>query len=511
MMNFCLKKEDIYAIERKNEDALKMLKKALAFTFGIGLIANSYCFFNFSPTVDSTMLVNEEGLWNLSLGRFVIPAYLAIRSKITIPWVIGCLSLFYIALSVYCVCSILKMKSTPEIALVSGVFTVNVSLADNFAAYLHTADFYMFALLLSCLGVYFLKFNFRFGVLWAAICFVGVLGIYQSYISVSAGLITLSVISSLLEKEEWGRIFGYVKKAILSVIISAPLYLLTVKGTQLLFHVEPASSQNGIEQIFSRTPKELLLFIPETYRTLFRALACPYNYTGNLLGIIDVILIICAITMGIVLLRKSKAGMALFVIGVATFPCITSIAVILSLGTSNHMLMYYPYQLVFVAVILVAKHFCAKRNNYVPGIAVVALILANLFINGIVINGAYTQKEVVYESTIIECANILRDIEKIPDYEEGITPVVFVGDFNSSYLNGNRPGLKAYDEWTGFAGSAVTYHGTFSHMARNILGHSINLIEEELDDSLVKDMPQYPNPGYCIYDGEKVIVKIADE
>ena len=185
-------------------NALKQNKKiifcALISTFAWGTIAHGSFFLHNSFSHDS---LNElvpsvmGNSWKIQLGRVFVPIYRLILGEIvTTPWTIGLLSLFYIAIAVFLVAKIFKIKSRSIIVLISGIFVTNISVISITATYIHDLDCYMFALALSVFAVYLWR-KYKKGYLCGAIPICFSLGLYQSFISVTITLIIISLIIDL--------------------------------------------------------------------------------------------------------------------------------------------------------------------------------------------------------------------------------------------------------------------------------------------------------------------------
>ena len=127
-------------------------------TFVWGLLTHSYIFLNGSFSHDSLAAFLEDNSWKIQLGRIFVPAFRAIfRGYITLPWLIGIVSLVCISLSVLFTVKILEIHSKILVFLVSGIFVTNVTVISLAATYMHDFDGYMLALLCAIISVYLWK------------------------------------------------------------------------------------------------------------------------------------------------------------------------------------------------------------------------------------------------------------------------------------------------------------------------------------------------------------------
>ncbi len=134
--------------------------------FIIGLITHGFIFSNFFLSHDA---LNECYLFGpvnyydysvvihkVSLGRFFAPIYdIVFRGPVASPWLVGTLSLLWIALSIYFVCLLFDIESKIEIGIISAIFLTNLSLISDIGSFMNDLDSYAFALLLALLSVYF--------------------------------------------------------------------------------------------------------------------------------------------------------------------------------------------------------------------------------------------------------------------------------------------------------------------------------------------------------------------
>ena len=229
---------------------VKLLKKCMLPTFLLGVAAHAYGFFNFTISHDSLEALYSgaaETEWKISLGRIFVPVYRDItRGMLTSPWMIGMLSLIWIALSVYFIVQLLDFaESKLLIVLTAGVLTVNPVVTALTATFLHDLDVDMFALFLMVAAVWLWKKQ-RNGI-WPGMCLIAVgLGLYQSYLSVVIALIMIICIKDLLEGNRWKEVLLAGGKGVLMVMGGGILYLLLTKGVCYFTGISLSDSYNSI-------------------------------------------------------------------------------------------------------------------------------------------------------------------------------------------------------------------------------------------------------------------------
>ena len=88
------------------------LMYSLCATFIFGMIAHAFRYFNMSFTHDSVYHLTERTLeYQLQLGRFTQYLYVPLRKIYGAPWLIGFISLVYVAIAVYLVVSLFEIKN----------------------------------------------------------------------------------------------------------------------------------------------------------------------------------------------------------------------------------------------------------------------------------------------------------------------------------------------------------------------------------------------------------------
>ena len=106
---------------------------------------------------------------------------------------------------------------------------------------------------------------------------------------------------------------------------------------------------------------------------------------------------------------------------------------------------------------------------------------------------------------------LLEKVEETPGYLPGKTPVVIIGDFNQSYMAGDRTEFQQYADLPGMYASSITYLGAFSNYCSKVLGHPMNLVEaqaveKQLNLIEIGQMPAFPKDGFCkLIDGIMIV------
>ena len=131
-------------------------------------------------------------------------------------------------------------------------------------------------------------------------------------------------------------------------------------------------------------------------------------------------------------------------------------------------------------------------------------------------NGAYVYTKLVYDQSARQMTTIMAKVQQLPGYEEGVTPVAFVGEFTDSAFAYHDPAFSRYEEGDLHqVNSAITYDGTIKWWFQHVMGSSANVVaaQAELDawaeDPRVEAMDTYPNGEYCAMLDGTAVVKIS--
>ena len=242
------------------------------------LLAHGFAFTNLFPNHDSTVLVFDAQWTMYVLGRWAQNFYFPlVRGKIAAPWLIGAFSIVYLALTGYCIASLLHLKKWAA-ALLTGLLGTCASVTAQLATYTYETDAYLLAMLLACAAVWCTE---RLPRLWgyagAAVCLCGCLALYQSYIQFAVGLYLLLLLQRALQGAEWRHWLRQGVRALAALALGTGLYLVSLKVSLAVTGYQLADTGNGLTQLFRLGPAAVLVGIPATYGSFFKTLL---GYSG---------------------------------------------------------------------------------------------------------------------------------------------------------------------------------------------------------------------------------------
>lgn len=516
-------------MKTKGNDWLEQNRKQLCFAliavFIWGLAAHGYGFLNNSFSHDS--LTEFDGAdwsntWKIKLGRFVIPFYRAVfRTELTLPWLIGLLSLLWIGLAVFLVGKLFKMESKALVFATAGIFTVNLTAAATASTYLHDFDCDMFALLcavgaVSCWD----SGNIRNLLPGAALVALS-LGIYQSFLSVTIVLVMFISIFALFDGETFRNVLLRGMKAIGMLLLGCVVYYLMMQLVLAATGISLSSGgTNSLDQALKLTPYSLLRLTVYAYFDCAAWLWNPFSVYPELVanGITVLLLAVTAACAVVGLCRKQMGWLEklLCLVLFGLLPLGMNLMYVLT-GGAVHYLMVYAVWLFYLLSLLMAR-WLGEQTKKLKWLDWGTLLLVFLLMYGNVqtANALYLKKDMEQDAFHSMMTRIVYRMEDCDGYVSGETPVVFVG--RPEQLQEAMPGFEKYTGITGqhqveTADTRIEYR--IRRYFRYILGAKDVMAEEAVwnamqNDPRVTAMPRYPQDGCtAILDGV-LVVKLGE-
>lgn len=498
---------------------------AMMAVFVWGLAAHSYGFLHANFSGDSlSEFCGEMGSnsWKIQLGRYVVPAYkLVFRTDMTLPWLVGLLSLLWIGLAVCMTVRIFQIESKPLIFLTAGVFTANITVAATVATYLHDYDCNMFALMCAVAAVYLWR-EYRWGILAGALLAALSMGIYQSYISVAVTFVMFVCILDLLNEVAFRNVLCRGLKAIAMILLGGILYY---GGVHLVLNITGISMHTGdtnsLDALSALTPSSVLSLTYGAYRDcLYRLLYVKSTYPSWMIRcftLVQILLVGGILVIGLLNRKVRLPEKILCVVLIALLPLGMHLIYVLTSGMVHDLMVYAIwmfYLLVFLLTDWLAKR---KQNRWVklPKWLCMGMIAVMLYGNVQTANALYLKKDMEQDAYLALMNRIVYRMEMLEEYEVGVTPVVFVG--THQLLNDVIPGYEEYQDITGMESSVVanpledyrlrTYFQTVMNYPVNVPGSDV--FQQIREDPRVEAMPAYPDNGSIAMIDDTLVVKLS--
>lgn len=510
------------------EQNRKQLCFALIAVFIWGLAAHGYGFLQSSFSHDSLTEFNAADggdVWKVRLGRFVIPVYRAVfRTELTLPWMIGLLSLVWIGLAEFMVSKIFRMESKSLVFVAAGIFTVNLTVSATAATYLHDFDCDMFALLCAVGAVYCWNTGKIKYLLLGAVLVALSLGIYQSFLSVTIVLVMFACILDLLNGNCFRNVLVRGLTAIGMIVLGGILYYALMQLTLAVTGIRLSSGEsNSLDQALTLTLGSILRLTVYGYFDCFDWLWDVFSvYPEWLAKGITVLLLAIVAAAGLTGVCSRKIGLPEKLLGlilVGLLPLGMNLMYVLT-GGAVHYLMVYAVWLFYLLALLLAHWLGAQteNQNIKQWLSRGSLLLVFLLLYGNVqtANALYLKKDMEQDAFLSMMTRIVYRMEDCDGYVSGETPVVFVG--RPEQLQEAIPGFEKFTGITGqhqveTADTRIEYR--IRRYFQYVLGTRDVMAEDKVwnvmqQDPRVANMPIYPQDGCtAILDGV-LVVKLGE-
>ncbi len=395
----------------------KRYKLAFFATFCMGLLTHLYMLTNKLPNHDYVYNIHGDQLiWPLSLGRWFLNAVTSLSSYFSLPWVIGVLTILYLALAAVFVIAILDLYRPVPILLCCGLLATYPALADTLG-YMFTADGYLFAMFLSALAVWFWQ-NKKglYGVIGCSIFLSLAVGIYQAYLSFAIYLILIRLILDIFEQKYTDK--ELLKKGGLALAGGACGMILYYIGLLIMmkYHGVSFADYMGIDE--TAVPG-----ISRIFSTLFRdTIAFAEMFIGGnsdftayeLLNMVFIIMLFAAYIMIFIKtkLYKRKLQAVLLVVASLLFIPAAYIFDFISQDVIYRFLMLYCLVLLYLLLVKLTDAWLAGWFAETTMVLIAAIVL-NF---GLIDNIAYYNLNLCWEQTYATAIQMQERITALDEY-----------------------------------------------------------------------------------------------
>ena len=531
-------------------------------TFIWAFLAHSYMWFNAGALSHDGLggFVDRSSEHAVRLGRFLRPAYVALRGAIASSFITGVLGTVFLALAVIVLVRMFRLTKPLPVFVTAGFAVANMATILLNASYVHDFDAYMLALLLAVLASYatvgtvggagddrspkqasgagFTSLPVPFRPVLGALCLAASMGLYQAYLSVFCVLCLLHFIVSALDGCDLRQLGGVALRWGIALLAGLVLYYL---GLQLALSTMGLGlredSYNSIADVGDFSGASPVRLLVKTYAQPIIYLLYPETLHPGAAGVITACCLLCALVGIFFLLRRRNASapvVASVAAALLALPLAANLICLISKGMV-HGLMIYAFFLAYLLVVLVLERvageyegslwFYARRAAFLG----MGLMLVWTCIYG---NMLYFRKTLESQTTLALATRIVDRVEQTEGFVVGETPIAFVGDFTESPLVGDhfadavtRTGRDPLPDWarstaalrsTGFAyTNAITHFYTIRPYFQDVLGWPIKLVSEPDTEVLgelpqVQAMPAFPDAGSVAWVDDVLVVKVSE-
>ena len=425
----------------------------------VGFITHMRVFVQDIPNHDGMTSIHFDQNM-ITSGRWFLRVACGISSDYTLPWLIGVLSVLYLAIAAVLLQRFFKVERALTAGIIGALLVVYPTLTSNFA-YIFTADGYMLAVLLAVLAVYLVEKG-KNGFLFGALALGFSMGIYQAYLSF-AMVLTLYAVCRIWffegETKEKARLtFRYIGMG----GIGAAIYY----GMLQILLLVQKTSLSGYQGIGETNNKSLVEIMIQLYKDFV-----VHTLKGNIMMqkgfltvcVIAIVLVADAILIRAMWKRGSLKNIWTYVcafVAAAVAPICFNAMLLISPEVKYHSLMRYQWVLIPIfALVILDKHAgafaCDKKKALFTwtGIILAAVISYQYLV---ISNIGYFNLEKKYEKTYAYCLRLLEQMEETEGYYHGM-PVAMIGVVGDHYLPSTDATVGVTDSLIGVNGDYLFY------------------------------------------------------
>ena len=502
----------------------KMIVFCIAAAFVWGFAAHGYTMVNFQlshDSLDGLYAAGRENAHKIELGRVLAPAYRwFFRGMFAMPWLTGILAFVWIGLGVWMIASALDLSSRVQIVLLAGLMTANLTVTSLAGTFVHDLDQDMFAMMTACLAVLMWQKRPRGWLIWGALAAAVCLGLYQSFISVSIGLIMIIALMQLLRGEKVWTVVRRGLEGAAMLAIGGVLFWLLTKGVLAMTGIEMADRNNSLSVMEKLRLSSLPRLVKGLYRNWWEYyMAMPTSWlTPRLIRLVNAALMLfagLAVNLVTVFRKDLSLGQKGLVILIALLlPLGLNVCYILTSGFMHH-LMQYAFVLFYLLCLLLANRLCERGTLCRAGGFVrwccCAAALVILWSGVQTANTYHFKKETSSLATNARMTGVYADMLDA-GYRPGETPLVVDG----AVPIGNPEGFEEAERvWGGDFQNAVTAdRKSIRAYFQYVLGDAAAFCTDEQWDAVLstpeaQTMPCYPDEGYITMVDDVMVVNLS--
>ena len=280
-------------------------KRVFLWTLVLGLLTHGFRLSNKFLCCDSyNYLESISRSWTVAMGRYLLHLVEAVRGNYELTWLIGLLSIIFIAAAAVLVAEIFDIRDSFLQVLTGFIMVANPVVTGTFA-YMYTADGYFFGMMLSVLAVYLLfVYQGKWGIPLAALSLAASMAFYQSYLSVTIVLIMFKLLLLLLDKEKkLKEVFRTAGICLTAGITAMVVYLAGMKLAWQIFDSEMADYM-GLKDARGGIVSRITGAFVSSYVEFARFLLVRWKLTFYNVTNVLVILVVTAMVLTLIIKRK---------------------------------------------------------------------------------------------------------------------------------------------------------------------------------------------------------------
>ena len=503
-------------------EALNRIKKSFGTGDRIAFFSALICGLLIHMPVMLMDVPNHDGLSSMHFsqnmitsGRWFLSVACAASSFFTVPWIIGLIGIFELALTAVLLVRIFETDNPVAIFLISALLVSFPSLASTFA-YVFTLDGYMLGLLLSVLAVYLVKKDHVF---LGGISLAFSLGTYQAYLPF-AMLLSVYCVWDVMIKGEKGSVRKCMNFLYMGVT-GAVLYYVLLK-ILLKIQGKVLDTYQGIDNLNGGGLSGRLSALPTMYKDFIKFSFSKGFMPGDAGAACGATLGIAALAAVVLLVvRKGLFKKFWFYwVGLLTLvlvPLSANVVLLITPEVNYHLIMRYQWVLFWMLFVVLCDRCVGMETklrtllSWVPALAAFVLVMSY----AVSVNIGYTNLQRKYEKTYAYALRLLDRIENTEGYYHGI-PVVIMGVIGDDENPPSELTSSVTGDMIGLDGDYLIYTGdNYENFIRHYLGSELNIISMDqcpeiyYSDEYV-EMESFPGGTSVKYVDGKIYVKTED-
>ncbi len=488
----------------------------------LGLLTHLYMFTNkFTNHDDLNQMFYAD--YGKASGRWLLPSLLRLDGNISMPWLIGVLSILCLAGVPCVVVALLRIRRPLGCVATAALLVTFPGVAATFG-FMFSADAYCVSLLLAALGAYLAVRRGWLGSLLGAAAITLSLGIYQAYFPVAAALMVGALLFETLDGTASLR--ALVGKGLRLVLTLAGALLAYLVVVQLTTRDSGLTDYEGISDMGRISLGELPRLVALSYwKYVAFFLRDDWNCHAAVLGKAFLLTALVSLALGVLLLQRRGLGGGKTVLALCLgglYPLAAALIYVMVPKGYVHIHMLYGMVLLLVAPLALMEYAGPQLQDRGGTRAFHAIaswvILLTLFLTaysyGVTDNNAYLKADLGMRQCAAYSNRLLERVEAAQGYEPGM-PVVLVGSTTREAGLSPTPELDTADLVGIFDMGDLRSFFTYRHFLRYYLGFSqpvytgeSPLAQRFAATQQVQAMPLYPQEGSVeVLDGA-VVVKL---
>lgn len=467
---------------------------AMKFAFIAVFLVGFFCHF----IIFTGDFPNHDGLESIysaqnmiGSGRWFLSIACGISSYFTLPWIIGLLSLFYLALTAVLLVDLLQINSK-LVGFFTGALLVSFPALTATFAYMFTADGYLLSLFLAVLSVYVTK-HYRYGFVPAGLLLAASMGGYQAYVSV-AMVLSLVLVYQIILVETVSLVHKIKKIASYAAMggIGITLYALIQKAAQFIFSVE-LNQYQGISDVGNTASYSLLDKIYLSYYDFLSFTLKQKVFMGNWFVLCLYVLLFLLCVLHFMkrhrILLKSPLFYFLTLGTLCILPLVMNAILFITPNVNYHTIMRYHWILIPIIMVAYLDQMDIAVGQWLLFIITTFLILSY----GLTDNISYSNLEKKYEKTYGYCLRLVDRMEQTEGYYQGI-PVMMIGIVSENSYPDTDITRDVTQNIIGISGTSLLYQGkNYQAFLKHYLNVTIHLVEDEKQILELYDSEEYQN------------------